>query len=111
MAEKWIKFTDSSTDIHWTPVRNINAMVIADADDVLLYFRNYTEATSSGATDRSLTDHLVTITDTALAAPLADNLANYMSDPHMRSTNMLEIKASGTGISSTVDTVAFTVGA
>ena len=111
MAEKWIKFTDTATDIHWVPVRNINAMTIADANDVLVYFRNYTEATSSGATDRSLTDHLVTITDTANAATLADNLANFMCDPHVRSSALLEIKASGSGISDTVDTVAFTVGA
>ena len=110
MAEKWIKFTDATTDIHWVPVRNINAMMIADADDVLLYFRNYTEATPSGATDRTVTDHLITITDTANAATLADNLANFMCDPHVRSSNLLEIKASGSGISNTVDTVAFAVG-
>ena len=111
MAEKWIKFTDGTTDIHWVPVRNINAMYIADANDVVLTFRNFTEPNGGFDAGSTKGDSIITITDTGAAATLADNLCNYMSDPHVRSTNMLEIKASGTGVSSTVSVVAFTTGA
>tara|TARA_R100000458_G_scaffold56330_1_gene61130 strand:- start:36 stop:353 length:318 start_codon:yes stop_codon:yes gene_type:complete len=104
MTEKWIKFVDASDDIHWIPGRNIHAMHIADDNDVVLHFRNW-----DGPAE-AVSDAIITITDTGEAPALADNIAAFLADAHVRSTSLLTIKASGTGISSTVSTVAYTVG-
>ena len=101
---RWIQFQDSATDCHWVPVKDIHAMLIADADDVLVKFRNYTQPTEA------VSDNLITITDTGLALTLAQNIAEFISGTRVGGGNVLVIKASGDGISSTVSTVAYTAG-
>ena len=101
---RWIQFQDSATDCHWVPVKDIHAMLIADANDVLVKFRNYTQPTEA------VSDNLITVTDTAKALTLAQNIAEFISGTRVGGGNVLVIKATGDGISSTVSTVAFTTG-
>ncbi len=101
---RWIQFQDSATDCHWVPVKDIHAMLIADADDLLVKFRNYTAPTEA------VSDNLITITDTGNALTLGNEIADYISGTRVGGGNVLVIKASGDGISSTVSTVAYTIG-
>ena len=101
---RWIQFQDSATDCHWVPVKDIHAMLIADADDLLVKFRNYTAPTEA------VSDNLITITDTGNALTLGNEIADFISGTRVGGGNVLVIKASGDGISSTVSTVAYTIG-
>lgn len=102
---RWIQFQDSATDCHWVPVKDIHAMLIADANDLLVKFRNYTQPTEA------VSDNLITITDTGRALTLGQELADFISGTRVGGNNVLVIKASGAGISKTVSTVAYTAGA
>ena len=102
---RWIQFQDSATDCHWIPVKDIHAMLIADANDLLVKFRNYTQPTEA------VSDNLITITDTGNALTLGNEIADFISGTRVGGGNVLVIKASGDGISSTVSTVAYTTGA
>ena len=102
---RWIQFQDSATDCHWVPVKDIHAMLIADANDVLVKFRNYSQPTEA------VSDNLITVTDTGNALTLAQNIAEFISGTRVGGGNVLVIKATGDGISSTVSTVAYTAGA
>ena len=108
---KWIQFQDSATDCHWVPVKDINAMLIAGANDLIVKFRNYTKANLSGDTDVALSDHTVTITASGKALALGTDIADYLSGTKVGGGNCLVIKAYGDGISSVVQSVAFTIGA
>ena len=101
---RWIQFQDSATDCHWVPVKDIHAMLIADANDLLVKFRNYTAPTEA------VSDNLITITDTGRALTLGKEVADFISGTKVGGANCLVIKASGDGISSSVSTVAYTAG-
>lgn len=102
---RWIQFQDSATDCHWVPVKDINAMLIADADDLLVKFRNYTAPTEA------VSDNLITITDTGNALALGKDITDFISGTRVGGGNCLVIKAAGDGVSKNVDTVAYTAGA
>tara|TARA_R100000458_G_C8259205_1_gene234876 strand:+ start:1359 stop:1691 length:333 start_codon:yes stop_codon:yes gene_type:complete len=108
--QKWIEFQDSATDCHWVPVKYITAMHIADANDVIVHFRNYTSSRSGFDDTNTKTDSIITITDTARALTLGKELADYMAGTKPGGPSTLVIKANGDGISKTVSTVAFTTG-
>tara|TARA_R110002020_G_scaffold472476_1_gene700624 strand:- start:46 stop:378 length:333 start_codon:yes stop_codon:yes gene_type:complete len=108
--ERWIQFQDSATDCHWVPAKDINAMHIADANDVVVHFTNYTSSKAGFDDTNTKTDNIVTITDTARALTLGKAIADYMSGTRVAGGNCLVIKASGDGLSSTVSAVAYTTG-
>ncbi len=108
--QKWVEFQDGATDCHWVPVKYITAMHIADANDVVVHFRNYTSSRAGFDDTNTKTDSIITITDTGNALTLGKNLADYMAGSKPGGPATLVIKASGDGISSTVSTVAFTTG-
>ena len=101
---RWIQFQDSTTDCHWVPVKDIHAMLIADANDLLVKFRNYTAPTEA------VSDNLITITDTGNALALGNKIADFISGTRVGGSNVLVIKATGDGISSTVSVVAYSAG-
>jgi len=102
--ERVIQFQDSATDCHWVPVREIDAWFIADANDVVVKFTAYDQPTEA------VSDSKITITDTGNALKLGNAIAEFITGTRVAGGNCLVIKASGDGISSTVGTVAYTVG-
>ena len=107
---KWIQFQDGATDCHWVPVKEINAMHIADANDLIVHFTNYTSSKSGFDDTNTKTDSIITVTDTGRALTLGQELCDFMSGTKVGGPACLVIKASGAGISKTVGTVAFTTG-
>jgi len=108
--ERWIQFQDSATDCDWVPVKHITAMHIADADDLVVHFRNYTASRSGFDDTNTKTDSTITVTDTGAALTLGKDIADFISGSRIAGGNTLVIKASGDGLSSSVSTVAFATG-
>jgi hypothetical protein len=108
--QKWIEFQDSATDCHWIPAKYITAMHIADANDVIVHFRNYTASRAGFDDTNTKTDSTITITDTGNALVLGKKIADYIAGSKPGGPSTLVIKASGDGISKTVSTVAFATG-
>jgi len=107
---KWIQFQDTATDCHWVPVKEINAMHIADANDVVVHFTNYTSSKAGFDDTNTKTDNIITVTDTGRALTFGQELCDFMSGTKVGGPTCLVIKASGDGISKTVSTVAYTTG-
>tara|TARA_R100001079_G_C4352131_1_gene111462 strand:+ start:262 stop:576 length:315 start_codon:yes stop_codon:yes gene_type:complete len=102
----FVQFRDGANDSKIVNVDDITIMDLhTNAETCDVYVRNHVQPTES------VSDHKITITTTTgNAETFAVELADKLAASKIGGANCLIIKASGSGISSVVSTVAFTAG-